>query len=301
MVDLAWMNVDFASLRTLKLVHERRSFTEAANVLDVNQSAVSYTIDKLRRVFQDPLFFRQGGKIVPTDRCNSIFEVASDLIEQFELLAEPETFEPAKTEQTISVACNYYERRIILPKIAAQLRRLAPGLRLNLINSSHEGDEQLKRSEAQILIGPLRPNTQDFYCRKLLNEHYVCVMDTKNKLAKEPLTIKSYTQCPHITVTYGGTWRSGFLSDIETAGLMLNEVLWVPSPASLDDFIQGTDLVATVPARVASAYAGKLHIAECPFPGDFQIDLIWTTRTHHSPMHIWLRNLISQTVKDELL
>ena len=64
--------MDFAALRTLRLLYENRSFTETAEVLGVNQSAVSYTIEKLRRAFSDPLFFRQGGRVVPTERCGII-------------------------------------------------------------------------------------------------------------------------------------------------------------------------------------------------------------------------------------
>ena len=51
--------MDFAALRTLRLLYENRSFTETAEVLGINQSAVSYTIETLRRAFSDPMFYRQ--------------------------------------------------------------------------------------------------------------------------------------------------------------------------------------------------------------------------------------------------
>ena len=47
--------IDFASLETLRLVYLRMSFTSAAEELRIKQSSVSYTIDRLRRAFDDPL------------------------------------------------------------------------------------------------------------------------------------------------------------------------------------------------------------------------------------------------------
>ncbi len=294
-------NVDVAALRALQMVHERRSFTATATALDVNQSAVSYTIDKLRRVFGDPLFFRQGGKIVPTERCNAIVASVDSILEQFEVLLEPENFDPATADQAVTIACNYYERQVIMPLLVGQLRRLAPGIRVTLINSTFEGDAQLKRSEADLLIGPLRPDLQDFYCSKLLDEHYVCVMDPTNPLTKAPLTLADYVLCPHVTITYGGTWRSRYLTELANQRLSLNQVLSIPSPACLAETVTGTDLIATVPSRIAAAHKHRLHIADCPLPAPFEVDLVWTTRTHHGPMHMWLRKLISRTVREQLV
>ncbi len=297
MLDPFRMNVDFAALRTLKLVHERRSFTATANILDVNQSAISYTIEKLRKVFEDPLFFRQGGRIVPTERCNIIVETASEILDQFETLTHPEDFNPATAQESISIACNYYERSVILPRVIKKLRAEAPGIRLNLMNSTSSGDVQLKNSDADILIGPMRPDEQGFFCRKLLSEHYVCVMDPENALAQKPLSIDDYIRCPHVTITYGGSWRSLYLTELAKQGLELNQVLTVPSPASLEAMIPGSDLVATIPSRIAAANCGNLYVADCPIPVGFEVDLVWTTRTHHAPMYVWLRNLISDSLK----
>lgn len=291
------MNIDFAALRTLKLVHEHRSFTDTANILDVNQSAVSYTIEKLRKIFEDPLFYRQGGTIVPTERCNIIVDSAAAILEQFEVLTQPDEFDPATADATIAIACNYYERSVVLPHVISKLRAQAPGVRLSLLNSTDSGDIKLKRSDADLLIGPLRPDEQDFYCRKLLQDNYVCIMDPTNPLAKESMTIEDYVRCPHVTISYGGSWRSLYLIELAKLGLELNEVVAVPSAACLDHTIRGTDLVATVPSRIAATYPGHLHIVDCPIQAPFEVDLVWTTRTHSSPMHMWLRELIFGSVK----
>ncbi len=301
MAELLKTNVDFAALRTLKLVHERRSFTATADILNVNQSAVSYTIEKLRKVFEDPLFFRQGGTIIPTERCNTIVKTAARILEQLDVLSQPEDFNPTTAQGSFTIACNYYERSVILPGLISKLRAQAPGIRLILSNATGTGDIQLKRGNADLLIGPLRPDEQDFYCRKLLNDRYVCVMDPSNSLAKGSLSLEEYTLCPHVTINYGGSWRSRYQIELAKMGLELTEAMAVPSPACLDLTISGTDLVATLPSRIAASYRGPLSIVDCPIAAPFDVDLVWTTRTHHSPMHIWLRDLISTSVKKDIL
>ncbi|WP_413204636.1 LysR family transcriptional regulator [Rhodospirillum sp. A1_3_36] len=292
----SFLGVDFAALRTLRLVYENRSFTTTASVLEVNQSAVSYTVEKLRRAFNDQLFYRQGGRVMPTDRCAILVEGIARILDDFEALAEPMTFDPSTAQQSITIACNYYERQIIIPDVIRRVRETAPGLRIRTVNSTTSGDIKLKKAEADLLIGPIRPSEEGFYCRALLDEHYVCVMDSASPLARVPLTVEAYITAPHALINYGGGWRSNYLQELDRAGLSLNEALSVPSPAGIEDMILGTDLIATIPSRIASRYDTRLHRSACPFPASFQIDLVWTTRTHHSPMHLWLRELVSDSV-----
>jgi len=297
MKQSAALGVDFAALRTLRLVYEHRSFTSAALFLNVNQSAVSYTIDKLRRAFDDPLFFRQGGKVVPTERCSAIIGSVTRMIDEFEQLTTPATFEPETEQHRFTIACNYYERQLIIPPVVTALRSAAPGIRLEMINSTSEGDQQLKRSEADLLIGPLRPEENEFFCRKLLDEHYVCIMDAANPLAGKPLTMEDYVGSKHVTVTYGGNWKSRHLVELERMGVKLSTILAAPSPAGIEKLVAGTDLVATIPSRIAGALGPSIHVADSPCPAPFDVYLVWTTRTHHSPRHAWLRGVISDRVK----
>ena len=290
--------MDFAALRTLRLLYENRSFTETAAVLGLNQSAVSYTIEKLRRAFNDELFFRHGGKVVPTERCGVIVASAMRMLDEIEALAAPASFDPSVAELSVAIACNYYERQIILPRVVRGLREQAPGIRIVAMNSVTQGPQMLKRSDADLLIGPLEPDGHEFYSRSLLEERYVCVMDRHNPLGARPLELEQYVSAPHATVTYGDSWRSRYVVQLESLGLKLNTVVEVPSPAGLEKVIAGTDLIATVPGRIARAYDDAVRIVDSPCPAPFEVYLVWTTRTHKSAMHDWLRRLILESVGD---
>ena len=284
--------VDFAALRVLRLVHDYGSFSRAAEMLGVNQSSVSYTVDRLRRAFGDPLFVRQGVGVVPTDRCEDIVRAAARMVDEFVALAAPRAFDPAFAAATVTISCNYYERATLVPVLVQRLRATAPGLKLRVITSTVRGREQLSRGESDLLIGPVKIDEAGFYGRRLLGDHYVCVLAHDNPLGDSPLDVARFAAAPQVVITYGGNWRSRYLVEMEAAGLAPNMALELPSPATLREILPGTDLIATVPLRSARSFGAGLRIVDCPFPAPFGIDLYWTTRTHHSPMHRWLRGLI---------
>lgn len=286
--------LDFAALRTLRLVFAHGSFSRAAETLGVTQSTISYTMSRLREVFSDPLFVRQGAGMVPTDRCNEIVAQAGELIDRFETLTAQRQFDPAEASVEIGLSCNFYERVTILPHVTRILRREAPGIKLKVISSSAQGKQQLLRSESDLLIGPIRIEDSGYYRRSLLREEYTCVMDPSNPLARTPLTIERFVKAPQVVVNYGGSFRSRFLVVMEASGHVPNTVMEVPSPANLPDILVQTDMIATVPSRIAQMFGDAVVSVPCPFPAELSIDLYWTARTHVSAPHMWLRSKIAE-------
>lgn len=286
-------SLDFAALRCLRLVHAHGSFSQAAEALGVGQSSVSYTIARLRAVFADPLFVRQGGGVVATQRCTEIVETAGRMVDEFEALAAPRVFDPGSAALKATISCNFYERATIIPQLARMLRRTAPGIRLNIIPSQVRGREQLIRGESDMLIGPIRIEEPGYYRRTLLRDDYVCIMDPANPLAQRPLSLAAYQVAPQVVVNYGGTYVPQFLLELDRQGAAPNTVMEIPSPANLPDFLIGTDMIATVPRRTATVFGTKVISTECPFVASVSIDLQWSARTHVSVAHVWLRAQIA--------
>lgn len=295
-------SLDFAALRTLRMVHAHGSFSRAAESLGVNQSTVSYTVERLRRALGDPLFVRQGGGIVATGRCDEIVAKAAQMLDEFQAMAEPRRFDPATARLAVTISCNFYERVTVIPELVRTLRARAPGMKLDILSSTVRGKEQLHRGESDLLIGPIRIDESGYYRRSLFEDHYVCIMDPANPLAagvssgalNGALSVPAYQAAPQVVVTYGGNWQSRFLVEMEAQGRAPNAAMEVPSPANLPDILLGTDLIATVPRRTAASFGDRVTIMACPFPAPFGIDLYWTARTHVSASHVWLRQQIAQ-------
>lgn len=71
--------------------------------------------------------------------------------------------------------------------------------------------------------------------------------------------------------------------------------LRVPHFVALPYILQATDLVATVPEKIAACLAPPFGLRFKPHPAklsDFAINLFWHTKFQHEPGNQWLRTLI---------
>ena len=284
---------DLYSLRIFRAVFELRSFSGAALSLGLSQSVVSYAIDRLRNTFNDQLFLRQGGGVVPTDRCVSIANISANLLDDFESLISPQDVDPAKLNQTFRVGCNFIERVLIVPLITKALRELAPAVNLKIVQAGTDGVRHLSQGVTDLLIGPIRPDSEKFFCRSLVKDRYVCVMDPYNPLVKCELTPQNYLAANRVEVSYGEEWTSDYLAKLDTILDYHSEPkITVPSPGEIASIIRGTDLIATIPRLYAATLKPYLHVMEFPLPSTLEIDLVWSRRSHGSETQRWFRDLV---------
>lgn len=285
-------SLDFHALQTLRLVHELGSFSAAAERLDVNQSAVSYTLAKLRACFGDPLFVREGGRQVPTLRGERLLAEAGQMLDLLSEMAQADRFEPATSTHTVTIACNYYERVLLIPRIIAALRAEAPNMTIRVVNALGDGHHRLLAREADVLVGPFGRSESGFFVRRFHTEEYACLMDPAHPMAGRDLSVQDYFALRHVLINYGGGWKSAYLQELEAAGHRLEPTLTVPSPAGLAEMLAGSNLVATLPRRLGARIAGRLAMSDCPFRGRFELCVVWTARTNASVMHRWLREIM---------
>jgi DNA-binding transcriptional LysR family regulator len=286
--------IDFRSLRALKLVHDLRSFSEAAERLGQNQSTISYVIRRLRDAFDDPLFVRQGRSIAPTPRCVEIVAGIERLFDQLADMVEPSAFDPSAAAVEVTISCNHYERAVILPRVVRRLRREAAGIRLRVRHAKMEGHDQLRRGECDLLLSPVASDGDGLFRRLLIEDSYVCVMDRSNPLAGGPVTVEAFATANHVFISYEGIWRPTYREVVEGRGIAARMVLDLPSTGEVGRLIAGTDLVATVTNLLARTYGQGLVIKPGPFDSQVRVYQYWTTRTHRSRVHRWLRDLIAE-------
>ncbi|WP_419907016.1 LysR family transcriptional regulator [Hoeflea sp.] len=292
------LKVDFAALRTLQYVHEFGSFSKAAHRLGQNQSTVSYTIARLRKVFDDPLFVREGNGVAATDRCRVIVEHAAKFLEEFQGVARRQTFDPATARGLVTLSCNHWERVTILPHLIGRMRRLSPGINMRVLSSSAVGEEQLKRGECDILLGPVQISGEQLYKRKIGMDHYVCIMDRNNPLASGAFDFESYQSAKHVVVTYMGNWRPFYLDALDARGGSIDKVFELTEYGDLENCIADTDLIATAPNRLAEKFSNRIVRRPLPFEVSLEVDMFWTMRTHRSAMQKWMREQIIDAAAD---
>ncbi|WAP69801.1 LysR family transcriptional regulator [Jiella pelagia] len=286
------LKTDFHALKVLLHVHDLGSITAAADQLGMSQSSVSYTIDRLREVFGDPLFVRLGRAIAPTVRCEAAAAGARQLLGQYEDLVTPVAFDPATSTETFVLSCNFLERSILLAPLVRHLQRAAPRARLHVISAEGEGMEQLRSAACDVVVSPVAADTAGLYSERLLSEKYACFISHHSRWTTERLDLESYIRAEHIEVRPAPNWRPYFHTALDRLGMTTTPRVVVSSFGEIDRAIDGTDLILTASEGFKRSFSPRITCVRAPFDCTFSIHMAWAGRTHRSGAHLWFRQVL---------
>lgn len=287
------LDLDGHLLRLLVAVVDSGSVTGAAQRLGVTQSAVSHLLDKLRAITHDPLFVRSGRGIVATARARALAQRGRELLGELERFARSGEFSPARWQATFTIAANDFQRDVLLPPLLARLRAQAPGVVLRIIPSGIPTLDMLRLEHCQLVISPRPPEGSDIVQKRLFEDRYRVFYDPTVRAA--PKSKAEYLAAEHVTVVYEPP-RALDLDDwLAARGVRRRFRVLVPGFAGLAPFIQGSDLLATVPGLLQSHLLRGLASVRTPLPcPTMPMYMIWHLRHQHDPAHQWLRGELEQ-------
>lgn len=125
--------LDLNLLVALEALLEERSVSRAADRLFVTQSAMSKTLGRLRELFDDPLFVRQAGGMVPTPRAAQLAQRLPEVLQAVQAMVQPLVFDPATYRGEMTVLVQGHMGAWFLPALLARLRESAPSLRVTAV------------------------------------------------------------------------------------------------------------------------------------------------------------------------
>lgn len=304
MHDVHLAALDLNLLVVLEALVDTRSVTAAADRVGLTQSATSHALARLRTTLGDPLFVRSRAGLVPTERALALAGPLRDALERLRrAVAPPVAFDPATAKRTFVVCTADYTELVLLPTLMGRFARSAPGIDLRLITSDGDPMEQLAQAEADVFIGPVIPqyDRADIRERRLFDEHFVCIVRADHPNIPKRWTLAQFAALDHAFIAPRG--RPGGTVDtvLERHGLTRRIALTLPHFLVAPFIVATTDLVLTIPNRVARTFATflPLRIVEPPtdIPG-FTMSLLWHDRRHHDPGHEWLRSELAAVAKE---
>jgi hypothetical protein len=115
---------DLNLLRVFLAIWDLRSLTAAGDRLGLTQPAVSHALRRLRNLFDDPLFLRTPGGMVPTD---AAYRLHPPLAQAFAIINEAVQqtgkFDPATVQRVFRVSMSDMSEFYFLPPLVAMLDR----------------------------------------------------------------------------------------------------------------------------------------------------------------------------------
>lgn len=288
MNDFDWSDLDARLLQLLVAVVEAGSVTGAAQSLGVTQSAVSHQLDKLRAITGDALFVKSGRGIVATARAGELAVQARELLRQLQGFAHASGFDPARWKSTVTIAANDFQRDVLLPALARQLREQAPGVALRVIPSDVPSLEMLRDGVCDLAVSPRPPEGSDIVQQRLFEDRYCVYYDAAVRNA--PHTLAEYLAAEHVTVVYEPRRTLHLDRTLEARGLHRRFAVMVPGFAGLPAFLRGSPMLATAPSLLQQSVMRDFARVEVPTPcPSLPMYLIWHRRHQDDAAHRWLR------------
>ncbi len=295
-------SIDLNLLVVFSALMKDRSVTLAARRLFVGQPAVSASLKRLRVLFGDPLFVKEGRGLVATERAVQIQLMVQEVLVQIDSIAfTPPPFNPALARLTVRVGLSDDYEIVFLPEIIRALSCEAPHVRLVARPISHtDVCDRLDSDEVDVAISVFGELRTWHRSQILYEQGYGCLFDP-SMWNKDKLSLDDYVGSRQLLVTFDGALEGKI--DRVLAGQNLRRVVdhGTTRFATLPYLVKGTKLVASLPELIGKRLARTHALSYCPL--DFVVPpglprMAWHSRNDTDPANLWLRSLIAKCVQN---
>lgn len=293
-------NQDLNLLPVFDALIKEQKLSAAAISLGMSQPAVSHALKRLRATYEDQLFVRTGQGLRPTDRALEIHAGIAPALESIRQSYQTSEFAPNTLAREINVVMNGSLELMTSGLMARRLRSRAPNLQVK-IHSDLLPDipARLKDGRLQYAVEYIPIAGNDFSSQLLAQEKLVVIASVDNKHVKGRLTLQQYKDLPHVSLTprvspiETQNYRQGtpveHLLNFEIPDRQI--VAWASNYMSLPEIVSQSDLIATVPSRLASEHVRAGSIKYFPLPFDhhgYEYRLYWHKSVDNDLGHRWL-------------
>ena len=276
------------------------SVTQAAHALALSQPAVSHALNRFRDLTGDPLFVRNGNRLEPTPHAQAIIPAVRRILEDVEQVLAAPTFDPASSARRFRIGASDYAMVCILPPLIRAARSAAPGIHLDVQSMGETTLTLLGTGDLDLAFIGARPPGEPLRSSELFRERFVGIVCACHPLAtrarQNTVTIDDYLAFPHVMVSFRDPRQSPIDRALADLGQTRSVAVTTPNFAGNLASIRGTDLIISLPSKLARATDGgdliqfdlPLDVPEYPYSA------VWHKRTDQDVSMIWLRALIDK-------
>lgn len=274
-----------------------RRVSKVATSLGLSQPGVSNALARLRKLTDDPLFLRTPKGMEPTPFAQQLAEPTARALQVIHAaINQRASFDPATSTRAFTVGMTDIGEIYFLPKLMKELSRVAPGVSLSTVrNAAVNLQDEMEAGHVSLAIGLLPQLRAGYFQRRLFKQHYVCMFRRGHALDKRSISLGEFSAADHVVVISEGTGHGQADELLRRRNIARKVVLTVPHYVAVGHILHDSDLVATVPERLAQALVEPFGLSYVRNPAklpEIAISLFWHGRYHKDPAITWLRSLI---------
>ena len=239
-----------------ELMHHRRT-TVVAERLGMSQSAVSHALARLREIFGDQLFLRRSDGLRPTHRALELLPKVEALINlAYATINAFETFDPATSDRRFRLAGNDLVCTLLGGPLINLLAKSAPHTRVTFRSAvGRAALRALASGDIDIALGFFPTLPSDYAVTHLFDETFVVVGRRGHPRLRRGLNLDTYRKLDHVLVSFVGGLTGFADMALKTHNLSRRVVASLPMFLATFAAVAKGDVLATVPAHLAAAYA----------------------------------------------
>jgi DNA-binding transcriptional LysR family regulator len=286
-------DVDLNLLLALDALLRERSVTHAGAALGLSQPAMSHALARLRELFGDELLVRRNNDMEPTALAESLVVPLADVLGRIEaLIWHNRGFDPLTADRELVIAMTDFVEATLMPAALPRLRAGA-GLRIRLRRLGGELPEgALAAGDIDLAVGTILSPPAAMRVTTLYRETFAVIVRRGHPCLAAPLTPAAYAGLAHILIAAPGDGPGLVDLALDEHGLRRNVVLRTPHFLTVAPFVAASDLICTVPSRIARDISDSLGVVvlDPPLPiHGFDVQMFWHPRRERDPAVQWLR------------
>lgn len=295
--------LDAGLVRTVEALLRAGQFHRVANLVAASEPLAGFALRRMREIVGDQLLVRTGAGLELTRRARRLAAPFRDLLERIgEVLSGRNVFDPAFCEETFHVAASDYASFALGSALAVRLAETAPRAKLALSPLDVAAMRRpLESGALDLALGSApRGAAGRLRSERLFAERYACIARKGHPRVGKRFTVADYSAESHVVVRApAAAVRSdpalGDPGRTRRVAVAVTHFLLVPP------IVAASDLVATLPERVAEGFAERLPLVVHRSPvraGGFALAMSWHERSDPDPARAWLRGLIGEVASD---
>lgn len=278
-----------------------RSVTQAATRLKIQQPAMSHNLATLRLLFQDELFVRVGQVMQPTPKAHALAPTIQQILSQaHKALISTEIFDPAQEMRTFNIGFSSELEVILMPELAATLRKTAPGIKILARAASPEQvHRMLDEGIIDIGVGCYDKGGNRHRRLQLFEQSLTCCYNKKLLPLEGPIDRKTYLEAEHVLVSQKDAIQGCLDEALDRLGVKLNVAMAAPEFLTVLSAARTAPLLATLPTRIVRRFASTFGLTENLVPLELSVKpiaMVWSAHSDREPAAEWLRAQVAELI-----
>ncbi|MFD2206250.1 LysR family transcriptional regulator [Kiloniella antarctica] len=300
-------NVDLNLLVVFDAVMTERSITGAANRIGMTQPAVSNAVARMRQVWNDPLFVKNGRGIKPTPHAENLWQQTRNPLLEIRQVTIGGSFDPASSTRVFRVGLTEHPVDMIWIPLRRAIETQAPNISIHSVPIHRNTEELLLDASVDLAVHYYVGQHKQIRSSWLFCNKLVCAVRPDHRILKDlnpegVLPLDKYLAEDHLMVSLSGEARGNVDEALAQQGLRRRVAMTVNHFSLIPSILKDSNLVCVTPQSVVAreVRAGNLSIVPLSFDVEpAPISLLWHTRQDRDAGNIWMRKLISRFANAE--